>query len=54
MTPKRRYKFKRLPFGVHSVSEIFQAEIAQIISGLEGVDNSQDDIVIGTNRERTR
>ena len=46
MTPKGRYKFKRLPFGVHSASEIFQAEIAQIISGVEGVDNSQDDIVI--------
>ena len=46
MTPWGRYRFLRLPFGVHSASEIFQSEIAQILSGLEGADNSQDDIVV--------
>ena len=46
MTPWGRYRFTRLPFGIHSASEIFQAEIAQIINGLEGVENSQDDIVV--------
>ena len=46
LTPRGRYKFKRLPFGIHSASEIFLAEIAMIINGMEGVDNSQDDIVV--------
>ena len=39
LTPKGRYKFKRLPFGIHSASEIFQVEIAQIINGINGVYN---------------
>ena len=29
-----RYKFKRMPCGIHSASEIFQLEISKIISGL--------------------
>ena len=35
-----------MPFGIHSASEIFQAEIAQIISGIKGTDNMQDDIIV--------
>ena len=46
MTRRGRYRFKRLPFGIHSASEVFQSEVAQIINGLEGVDNSQDDIIV--------
>ena len=46
MTPNGRYKFTRLPFGVHSASEVFQSEISQIINGIPGVDNLQDDIII--------
>ena len=46
LTPKGRYKFKRMPFGIHSASEIFQAEIAQIINDIDGVDNMQDDIIV--------
>ena len=46
MSPEGRFRFNRLPFGIHSASEIFQGEIAQIINGLEGVDNSQDDIIV--------
>ena len=41
-----RYKFKRLPFGVNCASEIFQAEVTEIVEGLEGCANAQDDIVI--------
>ena len=41
-----RYKFKRMPYGIHSASEIFQLEISKIIEGIDGVANSQDDIII--------
>ena len=41
-----RYRFKRLPFGIHSASEVFQAEVANIISGIEECANSQDDIIV--------
>ena len=46
LTPRGRYKFNRMPFGIHSASEIFQAEIAQIISGIKGTDNTQDDNIV--------
>ena len=49
MTTRGRYRFTRLPFGIHSASEVFQSEVAQIISGIDGVDNSQDDIIIWGN-----
>ena len=45
-TPFGRYKFKRLPFGVNCASEIFQAEVTEILEGLEGCANAQDDIVV--------
>ena len=41
-----RYKFNRMPYGIHSASEIFQLEISKIIEGIDGVANSQDDIII--------
>ena len=51
-TPFGRYRFKRLPYGIHSASEIFQASVANIISDIEGASNSQDDIIIwGKTRE---
>ena len=46
MTATGRYKFKRLPFGVHSASEVFQAAVAKMINGIEGCENMQDDIVV--------
>ena len=45
-TPFGRYRFKRLPYGIHSASEIFQASVANILSDIEGSSNSQDDIII--------
>ena len=46
LTPKGRYRFNVFAYGIHSASEIFQAEVAEIIYGIEGVDNNQDDIII--------
>ena len=45
-SPFGRFKFTRMPFGIHSASEVFQREVAQIIEGLEGTRNNQDDIII--------
>ena len=45
-SPFGRYKFNRLPFGVHHASEVFQADVAEILEGIEGVQNAQDDIII--------
>ena len=46
-TPFGRYRFNRLPFGVWSASEIFGKSIFEnIIQGLEGVANIQDDIIV--------
>ena len=51
-TPFGRYSFQRLPFGIHSASELCQLKISQILEGLDGVLNSQDDIIIwASNRE---
>ena len=45
-TPNGRYRFKRLPFGIHSASEICQRKIATILEGSVGTMNIQDDIII--------
>ena len=45
-TPFGRYRFLRLPYGVHSASDVFQASVAEILEGIEGCCNSQDDIII--------
>ena len=46
-TPFGRYRFNRLPFGVWSASEIFGKSIYEnIVEGLEGVANIQDDIIV--------
>ena len=43
---KRRKRFLRMPYGIHSASEICQVQIAEIIEGIKGTINSQDDIII--------
>ena len=46
-TPFGRYRFNHLPFGVWSASEIFGKSIYEnIVEGLEGVANIQDDIIV--------
>ena len=50
-TPFGRFSFQRLPFGIHSASEICQAQISKILEGIEGALNSQDDIITwGSNK----
>ena len=48
-----RYKFKRMPYGIHSASELFQLEISKIIEGISGVANSQNDIIIWADTKET-
>ena len=51
-TPFGRYRFLRLPYGIHSASELFQKEVEDIIRGIETAANVQDDIVVwGRNQE---
>ena len=45
-TPSGRYRFKRLPYGIHSASEAFEREITSIILDITGSANSQDDFVV--------
>lgn len=45
-TPFGRYRFLRMPYGIHSASEICQAHIASIIEHIPGAENCQDDIII--------
>ena len=47
------YKFKRMPYRIHSASEIFQLEISKIIVGISGVANSHDDIIIWADTKDT-
>ena len=47
------FRYKRLNFGVCSASEVFQKEIRNIVSDLEGVTNIADDILIyGSTQEK--
>ena len=41
-----QYRYKRLSFGICSAPEIYQRKIANIISGIPGVINLADDIVV--------
>ena len=45
-TPFGRYKFKRLPFGVHCASEVFSKRISEVFDGLEGAAHIQDDLIV--------
>ena len=51
-TPFGCFSFKQLPFGIHSASKIWQLKISHSLEGIEGVHNSQDDIMIwGLNKD---
>ena len=45
-TSSGRDRFKRLPYGIHSASQVFQREVTSIISDIRGSANSQDDFVV--------
>ena len=40
------WRYKRLNFGVSSASEIFQHAIARALSGIDGVKNMSDDVIV--------
>ena len=44
--PYERYCFKRLPFGISSASEIFQRRMTEMLEDIDGVEASQDDILV--------
>ena len=46
ITPYGRYCFKLLPFGISSASEIFQRRMTEMLEGVEGVEASQDAILV--------
>ena len=46
ITPFGRYCFRRLPFGISSASEIFQRKMTELLEEVEGVEASQDDILV--------
>lgn len=52
ITPFGRYAYKRLPFGISSAPEVFQAAIEKVIGHLDGVVIHVDDtLVIGKDQK---
>lgn len=45
-TPFGRYRFKRMPFGISSASEVFQKKNQQIFGDIKGVNMIADDMII--------
>ena len=45
-TPLGRYRFKRIPFGIVSASEVFQKAVSEMIEDIEGAVSIIDDILI--------
>ena len=45
-TPFGRYRFTRLPFGVHSAQEVFHKRINQCFEDIERIDTDIDDILV--------
>ncbi|XP_064477846.1 uncharacterized protein LOC135391507 [Ornithodoros turicata] len=46
ITPFGRYRFTRMRFGITSAPEYFQKKMAEVLSGLPGVVNMMDDILV--------
>jgi hypothetical protein len=45
-TPFGRYRFLRMPFGIHSAQEIFHKRVNHLFEDLEGVETDIDDILV--------
>jgi hypothetical protein len=45
-TPFGRYRFLRMPFGIHSAQEVFHKRINHLFEDLEGVETDIDDILV--------
>lgn len=52
MTPFRRYKFNRVPFGLNCAPEMFQRKMVEIFGDIQGVIAYFDDIVICAESEQ--
>ena len=51
-TPFGRYRFKRLPYGIKSASEVFHRTITNLLENIEGAESFIDDILVwGRDRE---
>ena len=45
-TPFGRYRWRRMPFGLSSASEVFQRKMHEVIEGLQGVEVIADDFIV--------
>ena len=45
-TPFGRCRYKRMPFGISSASEVFQKKMQKLIGGLQGIEVVADDFVV--------
>ena len=52
-TPFGRYRFMRMPFGIHSASDVFSKRISEIIEEFDGVAHIQDCIIIWASDKKT-
>ena len=51
-TPFRRYRFTRMPFGIHSAQEVFRKTMGIVFEGIEGCKSIIDDMLVwGTSKE---
>ena len=51
-TPFGRYMFKRLPFGISSAQDVFQAIMTEMFEDIDGVEVVVDDVIVwGTTEE---
>ena len=50
-SPFGRYKFKRLPFGISSAQDVFQAVMSEMFEDIEGVEVVVDDLLIWAETE---
>ena len=51
ITPFGRYKYHRLPMGVSLAPEIYQRKMTELLTGLEGVICSMDDVLVYGTKE---
>ena len=45
-TPFGRYMFKRLPFGISSAQDVFQAVMTEMFEDIDGVEVVVDDVIV--------
>ena len=45
-SPNGRYHFLRMSYDIHSASDVCRNRISQMLENIEGVANSQDDVII--------